>query len=333
MKPIFPKMILAGLGAFAIATLPWVGGISPALGSPQDPVTETKQAAPAPAAKAGAQSLAFPTGDRATSNLLVEVNMPAQLMVGKPHDYQIKVTNLTRNVMLDNLKVYQTKGEHFAVESSEPKADKADGKGDEVSWTIAKLGPGESQVIKATGLGDKEGQAMACVRVTYEPMLCMMTEFIKPAIQVVKTAPDVIDICDVINVKYTVTNTGTGPARAVKLHEDLPEGLTVKGGKSLNFEVGDLAQGQSREYTATIHADKPGDFGGRAVAEGQDDLTAKSNRTSTTVQEAKLAVALKGPDAEYSDEKATYQATVTNTGKAVARRGHAPASTPTPAST
>ncbi|MBC7834353.1 MAG: hypothetical protein H7Y88_04530, partial [Phycisphaerales bacterium] len=44
-------------------------------------------------------TLAFPTGDRSTSVLLVEKTLPRQVRVGQDFDYQIKVTNLTDHTL------------------------------------------------------------------------------------------------------------------------------------------------------------------------------------------------------------------------------------------
>jgi uncharacterized repeat protein (TIGR01451 family) len=46
-------------------------------------------------------SLAFPTGDRSTSALLVEKSLPREVKVGQDFDYQIRVTNITDHPLTD----------------------------------------------------------------------------------------------------------------------------------------------------------------------------------------------------------------------------------------
>jgi uncharacterized repeat protein (TIGR01451 family) len=332
MKSLLPKAILAALAALALAGLAWFDGTTRALGSnarDRDPAVapaprdNQNTAAPQPvesdrAHHAGAATLAYPTGDRNTSTLLIEVVTPAQVPVGRAYDYQIRVTNLTRNLTLENLRVYQTRGENFAIQASDPKA-KEDRHG-ETGWTIPQLPPGQTSTIKVTGLGEREGRASNCIRVTYEPTLCVTTEYTKPAVQVAKEAPKAVDICDPIDVRYVVRNSGTGPARGLRLHEELPKDLaTADGGRAVAFDIGDLAQGQAREFTARLLAARTGTYTGRAVAEGQDELKAQSNQTTTAVQQSKLTVDLVGPEAEYADQRATYRATVKNEGRVAAR--------------
>src|SRR5687767_337421 len=40
-------------------------------------------------------TLAYPTGERETSVLLLEVDTPQQVRVGRPYNYSVRVTNLT----------------------------------------------------------------------------------------------------------------------------------------------------------------------------------------------------------------------------------------------
>ena len=332
MKSLLPKVIFAGLGGLALTGLAWFYGTTPARGgyaqdrgaavapTPRDNQNKAavKRVESDQAHHSSVTTLAYPTGDRNTSTLLVEVVTPAQVPVGRAYDYQIRVTNLTRNLTLENVRVHQTRGENFAIQASDPKP-KEDQHG-EVSWTIPQLPPGETKAINVKGLGEKEGRASNCIRVIYEPSLCVTTEYIKPEVQVAKEAPKAVDICDPIPVRYVVRNTGTVPARGLRLREELSKDLaTAEGGHAVAFDVGDLAQGQAREFTARLLAARAGTYAGRAVAEGQDELRAQSNQTTTSVQQSRLTVDLVGPEAEYADQRVSYRATVKNEGRATAR--------------
>ena len=284
---------------------------------PEQGPAAKKGSEPVHASRDSGMALAYPTGDRATSTLLVEVTAPTRMAVGRPYDYQIRVTNLTKGLVLEDVGVHQTSGESLAVESSDPKLAKSE-RG-EARWTIPRLGPGETATIKVTALGEKEGQASSCIRVTYEPTLCVATEFIKPEVQVTKEAPKAVDICDPITFRYVVKNTGSGAVRGLRLSDELPRGLTTADGKQIvATEVGDLAEGQAKEVTVKLAANQVGDFTSRAVTEGQDELRAQSNQTTTAVRQPKLTVKIAGPESEYVDERVTYQVTVKNEGEAPA---------------
>ena len=305
IRPSFSALMIVGLAA----------GIAPAQAVP----SKTADAPmPQGMAMGTGTALALPTGDRATSSLLVEANAPSRIAVGRAYEYQIKLTNLTKNLVLEDIVVRQDLGEHLAVERSEPESAKTDKKG-EKTWMMSRLAPGESRSIKVQALGEEVGSASSCIRVTYQPSLCVTTEFIKPEVQIAKEAPAKADICDAISARYVVRNTGTGAARGLKLRDELPEGLTTSaGGRVVEADLGDIAQGQSKEYKVDLAASKPGDYTSRAFVQGQDELRATSNQTTTALRAAKLDVKIAGPDAQSLGQAATYQVTVKNAGEATA---------------
>ncbi|MCA9305492.1 MAG: hypothetical protein KDA16_03110, partial [Phycisphaerales bacterium] len=67
---------------------------------PQEKSAPAQAPAPAPAMMSGnVASMYFPTGDRATSALLLEQVMPREVRMGESYDYEIRVTNITRGVL------------------------------------------------------------------------------------------------------------------------------------------------------------------------------------------------------------------------------------------
>jgi len=315
MIPSSKRVALIGAGFAAILGSAWVAGprasARPASEHEMQDGKATAQHA------AGGASLAYPTGDRATSAILIETQGPAQVPVGRAYDYLIKVTNLTKALSLENVAIRQTVAPGFAIEKSEPKFQGSEGA---ATWTIPALAPGESATIRATALGEKEGDASSCFRVTYEPSLCVTTRFIRQEIQLVKEAPKSADICDAIPLRYVLKNTGSGPAREVRLRDALPEGLRTAEGKSeVDVNVGEIAAGESKQVTLNALAEKPGDYTSRGGAQGADGLQAQSNQTTTAIRQSKLAVAIAGPEAQYANEAMTYKVTVKNEGEAPAR--------------
>lgn len=261
----------------------------------------------------GELELLYPTGERGSSSMLVEVMAPAEVAVGKAYDYSIRVTNLTKNLELQDVEITQTAAEGFSVEKSEPEAEEGNDGG--TTWTVEKLSPGESQTIKVSALGDKEGMSKSCVKVHYEPTLCMATKFVKPSIQVTKTAPERADICRPLELRYAVKNTGSGVARGISLTDDLPKQLTTSDGKrKVEHQIGDLRSGEAKEFTVLVNASDTGEFGSRAVARGGNDLEANSKRPLTKIVESALKVDLEGPRAQYPNQAMTYRAHVKNTG-------------------
>lgn len=316
MKHPNPRLIVACLGGITLTLVTW-GGRAVAQQRAQESNRDDRTGQAGRAGSPDAVVLIYPTGDRSTSALLVEAQAPAEVPVGRNFEYTIRVTNLTKNLVLEDVSIRQETGENFSIEKSEPgPEDDQDGT---KRWELGKLQPQESKTIRVTALGDEEGMAQNCIKVHYEPALCLATRFTKAAIQVSKAAPERADICQPIVLRYTVKNTGSGVARNVTLNDDLPDGLTTdQQSDKVSIDLGDLQPGASKEFTANVRAAQTGDFASRAVAEGEGDLRARSNRVATKIVQSKLAVDLEGPSAQYPNQPVTYRARVRNEGDAAA---------------
>ena len=66
-------------------------------------------------------ALAYPTGDRASSSILLEKAGPAEVRVGQPYEYTITVTNLT-DAPLSGVTVFESLGQNVEFDSSTPPA-------------------------------------------------------------------------------------------------------------------------------------------------------------------------------------------------------------------
>ncbi len=262
-------------------------------------------------------SLAFPSGEKASSVILLEKIAPQQVRVGQPYQYQIKVTNLT-DAALNGVTVSETLGKGFEFDASQPTTRPSDG-GGQPEWAIGELGPKESKTIRATVVAREVGKASTCLAVSYQPTLCTPVEVVNPQLTLTKQGPERIHLCDKITYKYVVTNSGTGTAKNVTVEETLPDGLTTADGKTtLALQAGDLPAGGSKDFAVELKAAKTGEYTSHAIAKSATDQ-AQSSRLTTRVQEPLLDVQANGPEWRYVGQPVSYTVTVTNNGDAVAR--------------
>jgi uncharacterized repeat protein (TIGR01451 family) len=260
-------------------------------------------------------SLAFPTGNRATSSLLVERMSPPEVRLGEPYEYQIKVTNLT-DAALSGVVVREKLPADFNIGRAEPQA-KVDG--DTRIFELGELPPKQSKMIRISGTPSKAGNIDSCVAVAYTPMLCSSTSVINPLLKLTKVATKDTDICDPVVVKYTVSNIGTGTERNVRIEEKLPEGLTTEDGRnSVAVDVGDLAEGKSKEFPVRLKAARAGTFSSEASVRGGGKKVV-SDKVDIIVHQPKLEVTLQGSSSEYLNKRSIYRAIVKNVGDASAR--------------
>src|SRR6266581_7740585 len=97
--------------------------------------------------------LAYPTGNRSTSAVLVERMSPPEVRLGEAYEYQIKVTNLT-NATLSGVVVREKLPADFAISRAEPQG-KVDN--DIHIFELGDLPPKQSKMIRISGTPSKPG--------------------------------------------------------------------------------------------------------------------------------------------------------------------------------
>lgn len=252
------------------------------------------------------------TGNRATAEVLLEKKAPAEVAVGHPFDYEFKVTNLTC-CDLAGVVLTEMLPREFKFIRSVPKETSIDG--ESVKWTIGVLKAKESRTVRVTGMYTVEGTIVHCGKVEYWPRICIEVVAVKPALQLVKTAPAEVSMCEPIPMKLVVTNTGTGVARNTKVSDQLPDGLLTADGKSqVTFDAGDLATGQSREFSITAKATKTGKLVNTAIATADGGLKAQAS-AATVVRMPVLTITKKASRrAGFLGQSYNYDIVVTNKG-------------------
>ncbi|MFN0018726.1 MAG: hypothetical protein ACKVP0_10740, partial [Pirellulaceae bacterium] len=132
------------------------------------------------------------------------------------------------------------------------------------------------------------------------------------------TAPKQVMIGQEVKLGVTITNPGSGAATGVIVEEDVPEGLSHVGGKELEYEIGVLRPGESRELELTLKAEKPGVLENIIQVHGEGNLTSE-HRVQIEVISPQMQVGVTGPKKRFLDRQATYSVTVANPGTAAAR--------------
>lgn len=273
---------------------------------------------PAPAPIAGSTiTMCFPTGDPATSVVCLDKSAPAEVMVGQTYSYDMRVTNMTSNV-LEGVQVIGGTDGNFAMASSEPMATPgADGR---AVWNLGRMGPRESRTITVTGSATGVGDVTCCVEVKWNSLACVTTRVVSPALQIQKTAPADVLSCDEFELSFTVSNTGTGVARNIVISDQLPGGWkTLDGASTLSIPAGSLNGGESRTVTSRVRAGATGSYQNTATATADGGLTATSNTTTTAVRNCALVITKSAPERRYAGRPVEYGITIRNTGDGVAK--------------
>mgnify|MGYP001067993886 CR=1 FL=1 len=240
----------------------------------------------------------------------MDKTMPNEVGMNRAFNYTIKISNLTETTLTDII-VTEHFPDNFKYMSSNPAGKEADQK---VIWDIATLGPKASKQFTVSGVATYTAPIKNCTTVI-TPVIpaCAVIEVIQPELKLAKSAPAEVLLCDLIPVRYVVTNSGTGSIQNVKIVDNLSAGIRTTDGKSeLVFEAGTLGAGQSRQFTAELRATQTGTFASSAVASSTNGMRIESAATKTSVGMPVLAISKIGPDRLYIGRPAAYEITITN---------------------
>ncbi|MEM7228305.1 MAG: hypothetical protein AAF432_05740 [Planctomycetota bacterium] len=272
-----------------------------------------------PASRGGGMawsSMAFPTGNASTSALGVEKGYPREVRLNQPFEYQIVVTNLT-STTLENVMVTDEPNGNMQLMESNPRGRIA--ASGLPTWEVGNMAPGETQTIRVSARATQEGTVGTCATVSYNSSLCSTVPVVAPKLALTKAAPAQVMACDPIVYNFEVTNTGTGTIDDVVITDELPAGLVGPNGqRTLTFNVGSLAAGQSAQRSATVTAERTGRFQNDASAAG-GGLEVDSNSVSTVVVKPELTISKTCTERQFIGRPITYEITVTNTGDGDAR--------------
>ncbi len=285
--------------------------------TPSKPQPAVPQPTTKPVAGTVSASLAVPTGNPATSAVLLEKFVPAQVNVGQPFDIVISVKNLTSGA-LDNVVVTDPLPSGFTVSKVQPQA--LAGGASSGTWNIGRLGPNETKKIVITGSANGKGALTSCTDVSYESAICLTTEVVSPALTVEVDCPDPgpISLCDPIPVSYKVCNTGDGTASNVEVRGPYPNGATDAQGRSEFREmVGSLAAGECRTFNVTLTAPTTGSYSVAAQARADGGLTASAPACTTRVTAPALTINMSGTQGSFIGRQVRYDINAANTGDGV----------------
>lgn len=257
-------------------------------------------------------ALPYPTGNKASSTVVLEKHFPQKAVVGQKYTYMIKVINLTA-VPLEDVSVSEQIPANFTISMSEPAVSSR--LGDKTTWKVGTLGPNGSTVIEVTGTAADRESAPCCAKVEYKvPALCHTTILEQPAVELTLEAPASKLVCDTIKLDYTVKNTGDSVLNDLKVVSELPDGATSLADMStIEFDIDELMPGASETVSKEIQIDKPGQyrFVGNVKGEYVSDLSnVKYTKVSQPAVDVDILVAR---DQQYLGRDLVYTIDVKNT--------------------
>ncbi len=283
----------------------------PALGGNQNPPVNAASAAqtrpvPGDAKLEGLQ----------TPSLAIEKISPDEIQLGQVAKFKIAVKNVGRVLATGvNVSDQIPAGADLVTSVPEPSQKSADGK---IQWSLGDLAPGEEKIISLDLRPNRPGEIGSVAQVTFASQASSRTRVTRPVLAVEHSGPPRILVGDLVPLKIVIHNRGDGVAKDVVVQEAVPLQLKFNDEfRDLEYPIGDIPPGQSREINLNLVAVEAGRFQNLVAVKGKGDIEAE-HKIEMEVIAPKLEANSSGPSRRFLKRAATHTFTASNSGTAAA---------------
>lgn len=247
--------------------------------------------------------------------LAVQKIAPREIQVNREATFELIVKN-TGRATADNVQVHDFVPEGTRLVETMPPANA--GANGQITWNLGALAPGQQATIKMKIIPQRAGNIGSVAHVTFGAVASAQTVCTQPKLSIRHEAPQTVLLGQNLLMTIFVENKGNGAAENVVLQEDVPEGLEFAGGqKELEYAIGTLPPGQSRQVRLPLRAAKVGQARNVLVVHGAGNLQA-SDTVDIRVIAPQLSLGSDGPNRKFLNRKATHTFSLANQGSAPA---------------
>jgi len=250
-----------------------------------------------------------------TPSLVLEKIAPSEIQVGKTAKFTVKVRNVG-NATAEDVVIRDEVPQGTTLVDVRPAATQA-ARG-VVVWQLGSIDAGEEKTVSMELMPTAEGEVGSVATVTFAAKASVRTICTRPELVLEHSAPRKVLIGEDVTLSIKLSNPGTGAATGVVLEEDVPEGLSHPSGRELEYEVGTLKPGETRELELTLKAAKAGIVDNVLRSRGDASLLAE-DRVQVEIIAPELQVGMDGPRRRYLERQATYTVLIANPGTAPAK--------------
>ncbi|HEX7378096.1 MAG TPA: hypothetical protein VF278_13335 [Pirellulales bacterium] len=247
-------------------------------------------------------------------SLVVEKAAPDEIQIGKPAIFAVRVQNVG-TVAAQGVEIQDVIPQGTHLMDARPAAEIVDGK---VTWRVGTVKAGEETVVEMELMPVAEGEIGSVATVHFSGEASARTRCTRPQLAVDVSAPEQVLIGEEVMFSIKVSNPGTGTATGVVISDAIPEQLEHPAGSELEYEVGDLKPGESRQVDLSMGAMKAGQVINTIMASADGQLQAEQ-RSEVMIVAPQLEVSMQGPKRRFLERQATYTVVVSNPGTAPAK--------------
>ena len=178
-------------------------------------------------------------------------------------------------------------------------------------WRLGTIQPGEENIIKVQVVPTDEGEIGSVTTVNFVAEVAAKTRITAPKLELSVNGPDQSVVGKNVSLIYQIKNTGQGDATGVVLRSLLPDELKHEAGNDLEYDVGNIPAGETREVRLTMKAISPGNPVNKASVEANGGIKAGTSSNLNIIKSV-LKLTRKGPSRRFVGREATYTIKIKN---------------------
>ena len=242
-------------------------------------------------------------------HLTIDKVAPPSAVLGQPMVFQIIVRN-PGPAPAQQVVVEDRIPDGLKISGSIPRAELA---GNTLIWRLGTLQAGQEQRISVRAIPIAEGIVGSVATVNFAAEVQARTMVTAPKLRFDISAPPRATLGAPVVFNYRVTNVSQVDSSGVIIRNVLPAGLKHADGDDLEYEVGLLPAGQSREVQLTLTAAQQGRTVNRAVVTAEGGLSVQAE-AEIEVASPSVNVRRTGPQRLFMNKPGVFTNTVSNTG-------------------
>ncbi|MCC7419202.1 MAG: DUF11 domain-containing protein [Planctomycetaceae bacterium] len=239
--------------------------------------------------------------------LKIEKLAPPNAVIGQPLVYNILIKNLGETAAHDVV-VEDRIPKGTELQGTIPRAELVD---KTLVWKLGAMQPGEEKKIAVKVTPISEGQIGSIATVNFVAEVGAKTMITAPKLQLDINAPSQVRMGEAVPFVFRVKNGGSADAKGVIIRNIVPEGMRHPDGNDLEYELGTLGAGQTRDVKLTLTAVKAGSTNNRVIATAEGNISEERSARVDVVGPA-LSVERLGPKKCYLGRTVSYTTTISN---------------------
>jgi len=238
---------------------------------------------------------------------------PEEIQVNKRCTFAIRVQN-TGQRTVQNVQIHDEVPKGTELVGTAPRAAVS---GSTVVWDLGTLSVGEERIVEMELLPKEEGELGSVATVTMATQASAKARCTRPELALRLSCNSQVLEGQQHVVQIEISNPGSGEATNVMLLANLPPSVSHEAGPALEYEIGTLSPGETRQMELMLTAEQAGQINSKMIARADANLRVEENCEFEIIA-PELQLTIDGPQRRYLERPATYQINVGNPGTATA---------------